>query len=108
MALASFCVAGVALTACSQGPTPGEASRGTVTGRTFACVNFNKAKVIVDLTHGSRTISRQTVEGAKPYRFLVPAGNYVLITNQKLVSKPVGVAVRAGQTTHADIPSLCA
>ncbi len=107
MALGSICLASVTLTACSEGSTPGDATRGTVAGNAFPCTNFNKARVTVYLTHGSRAESRQTVEGAQPYRFLVPAGNYVLVTNEKLVTKPVSVTVRAGHTTHVNIPTFC-
>jgi hypothetical protein len=59
----------------------------------------------VYLTQGVRTVAQKAVNGTQTYRFVVPAGSYVVATHEGDGSRPVPVMVRSGQTTHADIPS---
>lgn len=106
-ALVSMWLAGLALMACGQSP----AANGTITGVASPCVGpaitYSRLPVTVYLTQGARLVAHQTVKGTHTYRFVVPAGSYVVATHEGEGSKPVPVTVRSGQTTHADIPSLC-
>jgi len=107
----AICMTGLVLAQCSQNSPP---ANGTITGVASPCVGvaitpggYSKIPVTVYLTQGSRHIAQQTVTGTHTYRFVVPAGNYVVATHEGEGSKPVPVTVRSGQTTNANIPNYC-
>jgi hypothetical protein len=103
-------LAGLLLTDCSPNST---SAKGAITGVGDPCVGpysptgYQKLPVTVYLTRGSRPVAHQTVEGTHTYRFVVPAGHYVVATHEGEGSKPVAVVARSGKTTHANIPSYC-
>lgn len=108
--MAIACIGALALTACSKTPT----ANGTITGVASPCVGppitstqLSELPVTVYLTQGSQKVAQQTVKSTHTYRFVVPAGNYVVATHEGEGSKPVAVTARSGQTSHADIPSFC-
>ena len=112
----TVCVLSLVLVGCGQSSLTAHprAANGTITGIASPCVGqaftptqYGKLPVTVYLTQGSRLVAQQTVKGTHTYRFAVPAGNYVVNTHENGGSKPVSMTVRSGQTTHADIPSIC-
>lgn len=107
----ALCLLGLLLSQCAQKSPPAD---GTITGVAAPCVGVmitptggNGLSVTVYLTQGGRAVSHQTVRGTHTYRFVVPAGHYVVATHEGGGSRPVLVTVRSGQITHADIPSYC-
>lgn len=107
----ALCLTTLALAQCSRNSVP---TTGTITGVASPCVGaavtsvqYSNLPVTVYLTQGSRTVTQQTVKGTHTYRFVVPGGHYVVATHEGEGSRPVAVTVRSGQTTKADIPSLC-
>ena len=107
---ATLCLAALVLAQCGQNSTPPE---GAVTGIASPCVGpmtsttYRDLPVTVYLTRQARPVAEQTVKGTHTYRFVIPAGNYVVATHEGEGSKPVSATVHVGGTTHANIPSFC-
>jgi hypothetical protein len=106
----SLCLFGLLLAQCTQNSPPPD---GTIMGVASPCVGvitpagYHGLSVTVDLTQGARAVAHQTVKGTHTYRFVVPAGHYIVATHEGDGSKPVPVTVHSGQTIHTDIPSYC-
>ena len=105
-----LCLSGLLLAQCTQRSPP---ANGTITGVASPCVGvitsaaYQRLSVTVYLSQGARTVAHQTVKGTHTYRFVVPAGPYVVATHEGDGSKTVPVTLHSGQTIHADIPSYC-
>ena len=103
-------LSGLLLAQCTRNSSPAD---GTIAGVASPCVGvitpagYHGLPVTVYLTQGARAVAHQTVRGTHTYRFVVPAGDYVVATHEGDGSKPVPVGARSGHTSHADIPSYC-
>jgi hypothetical protein len=112
MTLLVTAVVAVGLAGCGRGPTIPRVSatvEGEVTGLAQQCAGLPRARphpVEVTLRKGDRLLARQTGLGSHTYRFSVPAGTYVVTTNQSCVV-PVTVRLRARQVVHADLWAAC-
>lgn len=101
--------AAVFLAQCSQSSPPAD---GTLTGVASPCIGpaatsaqISDTPVIVRLTQGSRVVAQQTLKGTHQYRFVVPAGEYVIVVSGG--SPPARVLSRSGMTADVNIPSVC-
>jgi hypothetical protein len=107
---ALIAVVGIAsvVASCSSAPV-----NGTVVGEAPICEGpyipphqVAAMKVKVTLLQDARVIGVQVVQGQHRYRFSVPSGNYVVKSDQGGTT-PAKVTVKSGQTTVADLPSIC-
>jgi hypothetical protein len=111
---AALCLLGLMLAQCSHNPPSAD---GAITGIAHPCVGpaslalsqqyVQHLPVTVLLNQGSRLVAHLTVRGAHTYRFVVPAGDYVVTTHQGDGPNHISVTVHPGQAALANIPSNC-
>lgn len=109
---AALCSFGLVLVSCSQNSSPAE---GAISGTADPCVGpatlahsalyVEQLPVTIYLTRDSRRVDHRTVRGTHAYRFIEPAGNYVV--SEGRFQQRVRVTVRPGRTTVADIHGYC-
>jgi hypothetical protein len=100
------------LAACGGAATKTES--GVVTGVATPCVSvarteaqIAKIPVRVTIMKGSTIIATKTVRGDHTYRFTVPSGHYIVISDALGGARPVSVNVNAGDVVRANLYSVC-
>lgn len=94
-----------ALAGCSANALP--KSAGTLTGVASPCAGpmaVNQSHI--EVYRSGRLISTSTVPAESTYRIVLPAGHYA-VSNAGPEVGIHAVVVRAGKTTHLDLPDWC-
>lgn len=97
----------------SAPPTTPPPSDGTLIGIAAPCVgtaittdSYNRLPMLVTLTRASKVVAKQAGHGPVNFRFAVAPGTYTVSATRQLQTKTI--VVQSGQTTHVNLPDVCA